>query len=42
MIVANDRTGACVYTNGLNAPEQLRRIIERIADQPPDESRVGE
>ncbi len=31
MIVANDQTGDCVYTNGLAAPRQLRQIIENLA-----------
>jgi hypothetical protein len=42
MIIANDNTGDCVYTNGLNAPEELRQIIERIADRPTNETRTEE
>jgi protein SCO1/2 len=33
MIVANDQTGDCVYTNGLAAPEQLRQIIENLSGE---------
>ncbi|MEM7426152.1 MAG: SCO family protein [Pseudomonadota bacterium] len=35
MIISNDRTGRCVYTNGLAAPGQLKRTIEELADEAP-------
>ncbi len=42
MIVANDRTGYCHYTNGLPTPKQLLQIIDRLADEVPEDARESE
>ncbi len=42
MIVANDRTGYCHYTSELPTPRQLLQIIDRLADEVPEDARESE
>lgn len=35
MVVANDRSGDCVYANGLATPEQIEAIVLDLADRAP-------